>query len=604
MNFHLYSKHELFHAGASYQKKTMIKTPLFLLCLLILIVQSISGAELHVSPSGDDTNPGSADKPLFSLKAARDAVRKIKANMNSDLMVYLHGGEYILSETVVFDHRDSGQGDHKVIYRAVPGQTPILTGAIKVTHWQPHNPDKNIFKAQVSTKRFRQLYLDDVPAIRSRTPNQTSETDRSPYWPCIINKIPEMTIKKEHWAVVSDIPKHKLSEVEMVMICHWYHQRVRIGEVKVSEKEAVVIKPLNPKDKFNKKLHFYKNNRGMKNPFYFENALEFLDAPYEWYHDPDEGSLYLALPHGVTPDQLRIEIPVTETLISLQGTPENPIQDIEFHGITFQSTNWAAPSFHGVNMTQAAQVVGGQQPPAMLRATHSRRLAFRNNVFHNSGGQGISLLDADTTDLEGNTFNHIAANGITVDHKGGRNPSADRQSIDVAIWNNHAKDCGNHYSNGMFLFTENVTGLIVEHNHIHNMPYSGMQIGQQPGSIQYVGAGNNIIRFNHIHHCNLIHGDGGGIYTLGGIQEGTVIESNYLHDITQPKWDHYRVSQIYLDNYSSRIMVRNNVINGGKAEQRNKADHNTFINNNQSNPTVEKLAGIKPGYHPRQTKEQ
>jgi hypothetical protein len=46
------------------------------------------------------------------------------------------------------------------------------------------------------------------------------------------------------------------------------------------------------------------------------------------------------------------------------------------------------------------------------------------------------------------------------------------------------------------------------------------------------------------------------------------------------------------------------VVNGGKAEQRNKADRNTFINNTQSNPDVEKRVGIKPGYNPRQTGQQ
>lgn len=577
-----------------------MKTPLSLLCLLIAFAQPALGAELHVSPSGNDSNPGSADRPLRSLMAARNAVRRINTAMDDDIVVYLHGGRYELTRTVVFGPPDSGRGGNKVIYCAAPGEIPILTGGTMVTKWTVHDPDKNIYRAKVSARLFRQLYIDDVPAIRARTPTQTSVRDRGPYWPCAVRDKPKMIIKKEHWAASADVPKNELDEVEMVMVCHWYHQRVRIGDVDASGPEEVVISPLNPKGKFNKTLRFYQNNRGMKNPFYFENALAFLDAPNEWYHDPDEGYLYLALPRGVTPDGLSISIPIVETLVSFEGTAGNSVRDVELQGITFDTSNWADPSSNGVNMTQAAQVIDGEQPSAMLSARHVRRLALRKNVFRNAGGQGISLFDADTTDIEGNRFTHIAANGIMIDRGGGRNPSPDKQSVDVAIWNNYARRCGNQYANGMFLFTENVRGLAVEHNHIHDMPYSGMQIGQQPGSMQDVGAGNNSIRFNHIHHCNQIHGDGGGIYTLGGIQEGTVIASNYLHDIVQPKWDHYHVSQIYLDNYSSKITVRNNVVNGGKAEQRNKADHNTFINNTQSNPDVEKRAGIKPGYNPRQ----
>ena len=515
--------------------------------------------------------------------------------MDADIVVYLHDGEYALRETVMFEPRDSGRGGNKVIYCAAPGSSPVLTGGVRVTDWQVFDPDKNIYRSHVATKLFRQLYIDGKPGLRARTPNKESETDRSPYWLCTLAKQkPKVAINKEYWRAVADVPPGKLDEVEMVMICHWYHQRMRIGDVDASGPEDVVVTPVEPEGKFNKKYSFYKTCW-----FYFENALAFVDTPYEWYHDPDDGNLYLALPRGVTPEGLKIQIPVIETLVSLEGTVDSPVQDIEFSGITFETTNWTGPSLHGVNMTQAAQVIEGEQPPAAVSARHTRRLAFRNNIFRDAGGQGISLFDADTTDIEGNMFMYVAANGIVIDQDGGKNPSDDKQSVNVAIWNNNARRCGDHYANGMFLFTENVKGLIVEHNLIYDLPYSGMQIGQQPGDMQNVGAGNNIIRFNHIHHCTQIHGDGGGIYTLGGIQEGTVIASNYLHDIRRPKWDTNAVSQIYLDNRSSKITVRDNVVNRGKAQERNGSKDNTFINNTQSNPAVEAAAGIKAGYNPR-----
>jgi hypothetical protein len=56
---------------------------------------------------------------------------------------------------------------------------------------------------------------------------------------------------------------------------------------------------------------------------------------------------------------------------------------------------------------------------------------------------------------------------------------------------------------------------------------------------------------------------------------------------------------IYLDNYTSKIKVRDNVIRGGKAEQRNRAIGNDFVRNVQSNPRVENKAGIKEGYNSR-----
>lgn len=578
-------------AGTKRKRWTMKTSSLF--CRVFFLIQPLSGAEFHISPSGNDSGPGSADQPFRSLTAARNAVRKINTAMNADIVVYLHDGEYVLTEPVTFEHRDSGHGGHKVIYCASPDEAPVLTGGIKVTQWRLYDPANNIYRAQVSTNLFRQLYIDGSVAIRARTPNRESGTNRGPYWPCTSREKPKTRISKAHWQVAAAVPEAKRSQLEMVMVCQWYHQRIRIGNVATVGSE-VEITPVRPAGKFNKTLGFYRNNT-----FYFENALAFVDAPYEWYHDPDNGSLYVALPKGMRPEDVRVEIPTIETLIDFQGTAEAPVHDIEFRGLTFQYSNWTQPSREGVNMTQAAQVVGGGQPNGMVVARHARRLAFRNNTFRDSGGHGIRMFDADSCDIEENQFYRIAANGIDIDAGGGANPPPEKQSTDIAVWNNHARKCGNHYSNGIFLMANNVRGLIVAHNLVHDMPYSGMQIGQQPGGLKDVGCGDNHILFNHVHHCNQIHGDGGGIYTLGGIQNGSVIAGNFVHDINQPQ-GHYPIDYIYLDNTTSAIMVRDNVVTGGRVAERNGSRGNTLEDNVQRNSEIEKNAGIKPGYNPRQ----
>jgi hypothetical protein len=561
------------------------------------MIQPVAAAEFHVSPSGNDLNPGSADKPFRTLMAGRDAARRINTAMNEDIVVYLHRGEHVLTEPVTFEPRDSGHGGHKVVYCASPGEAPILTGGTRVTGWQLYDQAKNIYRAQVSPKPFRQLYIDGTPAIRARTPNRESETNNGPYWRCRSMEKPKTRISKEHWQVCAASPEAKRCQIEMVMVCQWYHQRIRIGSVATLGVE-MEITPVRPEGKFNKDLGFYQ-----KNTFYFENALVFVDAPYEWYHDADDGFLYFALPETLHPENARVEIPTIETLIDIQGTAEAPVHDIEFRGLTFQYSNWDQPTREGVNMTQAAQVMGGDQPGAMVAARHVRKLAFRGNTFRDSGAHGIRLFDADSCDIDGNQFYRIAANGIDINAGGGSNPSPGKQSTDIAVWNNRAKQCGYHYSNGIFLMANNVSGIIVKHNLIHDMPYSGMQIGQQPGGLKDVGCGDNHILSNHIHHCNQIHGDGGGIYTLGGIQNGSLIAGNFIHDIHQPL-GHYKIDYIYLDNFTSAITVRDNVVTGGKAAERNGSRGNKLENNVQNNPDIEKNAGIKPGYNPRQAQDQ
>jgi hypothetical protein len=569
------------------------------LSLFALLASNVAAREFYVSPSGDDAHPGTKQQPFRSLERARDAVRQINATMTGDIVVYLAGGEYRLVQPVTFTPTDSGRDGHKIIYTAVAGQTPVITGGLTVSGWQVHHAKNNIYRAPLDVGLFRQLYIDNTPAIRARTPNRISEMTRGPYWPSKVSQKPTTRVRKEHWQACEKVPTEKLDEVEMVMVCHWYHQRIRIGRATVDGDEVAIV-PVRPEGKFNKQLRFYQNNRGMKNPFYFENALAFVDVPLEWYYDPDDRWLYLALGAGEKPDGRRIEIPVNPTLISIRGSADAPVRDIEFRGLTFQITNWSSPSRRGVNMTQAAQVVGGEQPTAMLDVKHVRAIGVRHCVFRNAGGHGIGLFDADATDIQGNQFYRIAANGIDIDRGAGRNPTPDRQSVDVAVWNNQAKQCGDHYANGIFLLAGNVRGLVVEHNLIHDMPYSGMQIGQQPGKMQDVGCGQNRIRFNHVHHCVQIHGDGGGIYTLGGIQRGSVIARNYVHDIHQSPLDHYKVDHIYLDNFTSAIEVWNNVVKGGRVAERNGSSGNSLMNNTQADPEVERNAGVKAGYDARQ----
>jgi hypothetical protein len=306
---------------------------------------------------------------------------------------------------------------------------------------------------------------------------------------------------------------------------------------------------------------------------------------------------------------LEIEIPVNSTLITVQGTAEEPVHDLEFQGITLQCSNWSSPSINGLNVTQFVQPVDVPRtwetpdcPPGIIRVAYARTIAFRHNTIRNTGAHGIQFfVDVDDSDIEGNEIYNIAANGIEIDTHAARNPAPDKQSTGVAIWNNHIRQCGQDYTNGGGLLAHNVRGLIVEHNLIHDMPYSGMQIGNQPDKgFQNLGCGDNRIRINHIHHCMQLHDDGGGIYTLGGIQEGSVISENYVHDIKVSKWaGRYPIDLIYLDNRTSKILVKDNVVNGGKAAERNGSKGNTLLNNTQSNPVIEKNAGIKAGYDPR-----
>ena len=119
----------------------------------------------HVSPAGNDKNPGTEQKPFKTIQRARDEVRKINQKMSGDIEVVLRGGTYQLGETLVFDHRDGGTGGHNVVYKAAKGETPIVSGGKAITGWKADAEGR--WKAACG-EHFRQLYVDGKRAVRAR----------------------------------------------------------------------------------------------------------------------------------------------------------------------------------------------------------------------------------------------------------------------------------------------------------------------------------------------------------------------------------------------------------------------------------------------------
>jgi len=231
-----------------------------------------------------------------------------------------------------------------------------------------------------------------------------------------------------------------------------------------------------------------------------------LDAEGEWYLDTSKDTLYYKPRRGENVQTARVDVPVLVTLLDIKGRKSEPVHDLEFHGVTFECSNWLSPSRKGLSATQFVQP-HGEYPPGMIKAARARRIAFRNGVVRNAGAQGIQFSeDVDDSDIEGNRIYNVAANAIEIDKHGykyvGKNtvkPKIISRCENVAIWNNRITRAGRAYTNGGALMAHFVKGLIVERNEISNMPYSGMQIGQQPGGYADYGCHDNKIRYNHIH---------------------------------------------------------------------------------------------------------
>ena len=100
---------------------------------------ALGAAEFHVAVNGSDANPGTETQPFATLTRARDAVRALKAQSGlpeGGVDFVIHGGKYVLAETVEFTPQDSGADGWPVLYRAAEGETPVFTSARPITGWK------------------------------------------------------------------------------------------------------------------------------------------------------------------------------------------------------------------------------------------------------------------------------------------------------------------------------------------------------------------------------------------------------------------------------------------------------------------------------------
>ena len=97
----------------------------------------LQAAEFYVSAAGRDSHPGTLQEPFATLVRARDEVRKrIAAGLSEDVTVFIRGGVYTLSETLVFGLEDSSIAGHTITYAAYREERPLVSSGVEISGWK------------------------------------------------------------------------------------------------------------------------------------------------------------------------------------------------------------------------------------------------------------------------------------------------------------------------------------------------------------------------------------------------------------------------------------------------------------------------------------
>ena len=107
---------------------------------LLFVNSLVNAAEFTVSVDGNDSHPGTPEKPFATVERAREAIRaarKAGAIEAEPVTVTLRGGTHFLPRPFTLGAEDSGTPDHPVVYRAADGERPIISGGRAVDRFRP-----------------------------------------------------------------------------------------------------------------------------------------------------------------------------------------------------------------------------------------------------------------------------------------------------------------------------------------------------------------------------------------------------------------------------------------------------------------------------------
>ncbi|MBC8011615.1 MAG: right-handed parallel beta-helix repeat-containing protein, partial [Burkholderiales bacterium] len=531
----------------------------------------------RLASNGDDD---SATGPWATLTGARDGLRKLRAvgELSGAATVLVDAGRYHLPAPVEFSPLDNG-----TTYAAAPGATEapvfdggrVLSGWSETTHAGLRAWTLDLPEVASGHLYFRSLFISGQRRPRARLPKFSPDAEGAKNTFRIgAMRFPE---KRDLFAgdnVFKPAPGDmqawpSLRDAEIVLLHYWVETRLPLphlcpatGWVTCARRSV-----FNLYESFNPKLARY----------YIDNLFEALTEPGEWYLDRTSGRLtYLPLPNE-TIERTEVVAPLVTRFLEIAGQAFNGgsdvgdplgtrlVEDIAFAGLTFRHSDWYQPSADMLPHDSAAargvtDIPLGSAPqsaahvPAVINVHHARRVRLERCLVEHTGftalEYGPGCRDCSATQ---NTFQHLGGGGLKVGGAELDGAPADRTGH-IVVTDNRIHHVGRVFHQSCGLLLTHAFDSAIAHNEIAHTCYTGVSVGWSWGYRETITR-NIRVENNHIHHiCEGVLSDNGAIYLLG-VQPGTVVRGNHIHDVTAADYGGWG---IYPDEGSSHHVIENN----------------------------------------------
>lgn len=525
----------------------------------------VAGAELFVSTTGSDSNPGTEDAPLKTLGAAQAKVRANPERGTVPIWVTVLPGTYYIGQTIVFTSEDSGTQAAPVEYRG--GGNATLSGGVSLGGLTWTASKNGIMQAAVPPETFANYSFDDGKAARGVNGSAPGSSGSTYGFSSVLF----LNGQRQHMARYPNYTNpgqvfggsagdaqsrpgnwtHGPSASQPAYL-HGVH-----GSLWGSEDYVVT-------DKSNTTQHGPLCNgrpQGLNNQQFVENGFDELDAPGEWYYDRaglvgPANTLYFYPPSGVDltkSGSYSLEMAALERVFEFDGgcgsgaarplddggvglpsypkastcasTP--PVQWLTLDGFHYTDTLRTFSSCNEQILRSDWQIYRG----GSVFVTGAEHVTISNSFFDQVGGAGVFVNGYnDSVSVTGNLFIDTGSSAILFmgSNNAVRNPlfgygagtvpvnQLDRtpgpQTNDYpshcSATENLIHDIGDPELQVAGVAIDMAADITVSHNSIYNMPRAGINVGDGCW-------GGHTISYNDVFATVLFTGDHGAYNSWG-----------------------------------------------------------------------------------------